>query len=64
MNMLGRFQRSWHLFQASLAVLRQQPKLLAFPVVIAGCTAGMLLFFLAPLNGSVYQSILATAPEF
>lgn len=49
MNMLGRFQRSWHLFQASLAVLRQQPKLLAFPVVIAGCTAGMLLFFLAPL---------------
>lgn len=47
--MLERFERSWQLFRSALAVLRQRPKLLAFPIVIAGCTAGMLLFFLAPL---------------
>lgn len=49
MNPISKFARSWQLFRSSVGVIVQQPRLLAFPVVITAATAVILLFFLAPL---------------
>jgi hypothetical protein len=49
MSLTSRIANSWHLFTRSLAVMRDQPKLLFFPVVIFIFTVGILFFFLAPV---------------
>jgi hypothetical protein len=46
---MNKFQRSWLLFKSSLAVLFQNRTLLVFPLVTAGCTVLILLFFLTPV---------------
>jgi hypothetical protein len=45
-----RLQRSWQLFQRSVLVLRDHPKLLIFPIVTGVLTAVIALFFLAPVG--------------
>jgi len=42
-------QRSWQLFQRSVGVIREHPKLLVFPVVTGVLTTAIALFFLAPV---------------
>ncbi|MGE3309466.1 MAG: DUF6159 family protein [Limisphaerales bacterium] len=48
-NKPGRFRRSWLLFKSSVRVIRENPKLLVFPIVIAACTLVITLFFIAPI---------------
>ena len=43
-----KLSRSWLLFRTSLQVIRDNPKLLLFPVVTAVCTGVIMLFFFAP----------------
>lgn len=49
MGKAGKFKNSWLLFKSSLAVVRDNKKLLVFPVVIAVLTIFIALFFLAPI---------------
>jgi Family of unknown function (DUF6159) len=44
----SKFARSWLLFTTSLQVVRQNKKLLLFPVVTSVCSVVMVLFFFAP----------------
>jgi len=44
----GKLQRSWSLFTGSLQVIRQNPRLMLFPLTTSVCSVVMLLFFLAP----------------
>ena len=44
-----KLNRSWQLFKRSVLVIRDHPKLLAFPLVTGVLTAGIALFFLAPV---------------
>ncbi len=44
----GKLSRSWLLFTTSFQVIRQNRKLLLFPIVTTICSAIMLLFFVAP----------------
>ena len=44
-----KLHRSWQLFVRSIAVIREHPKLLLFPLVTGLLTFGIALFFLAPL---------------
>jgi hypothetical protein len=46
---MSKFQRSWALFKCSLRVLRENPKLLLFPIVVSILTCVIALFFIAPL---------------
>jgi hypothetical protein len=46
---MNKFRRSWLLFKSSVSVIGKNPKLLVFPIVIAGFVALIALFFLAPL---------------
>lgn len=46
--MRNKFTRSWALFQASLQVIRQNPRLLLFPLVTALCSVVIAAFFFAP----------------
>jgi hypothetical protein len=46
---LERLSRSWQLFLRSIRVIRDHPKLLAFPIVTGILTAWIALFFLAPV---------------
>jgi hypothetical protein len=46
---MNKFRRSWLLFKSSVSVIGKNPKLLVFPVIIAGFVALIALFFLAPL---------------
>ena len=58
---MNRFTRSWILFKSSLAIMRQNPQLVIFPVVISGFTVMIVLFFLLPVTfrptGYPYSSI-------
>jgi hypothetical protein len=50
MNAIGeKLHRSWQLFKHSVMVIREHPKLLVFPIVTGILTAGIALFFLAPV---------------
>jgi len=57
---MNKFQRSWQLFQSSLAVMRREKKLLLFPILTAVCTVFIVLLFLAPVafqpTGYAYAS--------
>jgi hypothetical protein len=44
-----KLQRSWQLFQSSVRVILQNPKLLIFPIVTGVLTSAIALFFLAPV---------------
>src|SRR5262245_53404880 len=44
-----KLQRSWQFFQRSVAVIRDHPKLLVFPIVTGLLTTAIALFFLAPV---------------
>ncbi len=44
----SKFTRSWLLFTTSLQVVRQNKKLLLFPVVTSVCSVVIMLFFFAP----------------
>jgi hypothetical protein len=44
----SKLSRSWLLFTTSLQVVRQNKKLLLFPLVTSVCSVAMMLFFLAP----------------
>jgi len=44
-----KLSRSWQLFKRSVLVIRQNPKLLIFPIVTGLLTASIALFFLAPV---------------
>ena len=44
----SKLSRSWLLFTTSLQVVRQNKKLLLFPIVSSGCSVVILLFFVAP----------------
>jgi hypothetical protein len=44
-----KLQRSWQLFTRSVAVIRDHPKLLIFPIVTGLLTTAIALFFLAPI---------------
>src|SRR5436853_7933868 len=44
----SKLSRSWLLFTTSFQVVRQNWKLLLFPIVTTICSAIMLLFFVAP----------------
>jgi hypothetical protein len=44
----SKLSRSWLLFTTSLQVVRQNTKLLLFPIVTSVCSVVMLLFFVAP----------------
>ncbi len=46
---MNKFQRSWQLFQTSLAVMRRDPRLLLFPVITTAFTAFIVLLFLLPV---------------
>lgn len=46
---MGRIENSWRLFKSTLAVIGANPKLLAYPVLIAVMTVGIFLFFLGPV---------------
>jgi hypothetical protein len=46
--MHNKFTRSWALFQASFQVIRQNPRLLLFPLVTALCSVVIAVFFFAP----------------
>jgi hypothetical protein len=46
--MLNKLTRSWSLFTTSLQIIRQNRKLLLFPLVVSACSLVMLLFFVAP----------------
>jgi hypothetical protein len=45
-----KLNRSWQLFKRSVLVIRQHPRLLAFPVVTGLLTTAIALFFLAPVG--------------
>lgn len=47
--MLNKLARSWQLLLTSLQVVRQNRKLLLFPLVTAACTIVIALFFIAPV---------------
>ena len=47
-SILHKLSRSWLLFTTSFQVVRQNKKLLLFPIVTTVCSAVMLLFFVAP----------------
>src|SRR5262249_47366093 len=50
MNAISKkLQRSWQLFQRSVVVIRDHPKLLVFPIVTGLLTTAIALFFLAPV---------------
>jgi hypothetical protein len=50
MNAIGeKLHRSLQLFKRSVLVIREHPKLLVFPIVTGILTAGIALFFLAPV---------------
>jgi len=44
-----KLQRSWALFQSSVRVILEHPKLLIFPFVTGALTSAIALFFLAPV---------------
>ena len=44
-----KLSRSWQLFKRSVLVIREQPKLLVFPIVTGLLTTAIALFFLAPV---------------
>jgi len=46
--------RSWQLFRRSVLVIQQNPMLLIFPVVTGLLTAGIALFFLAPVGLMIF----------
>ena len=46
---MGRFQRSWKLFNASLEVIAGNKQLIVFPILISVMMAVIVLFFLAPV---------------
>lgn len=48
MSLTSRVHTSWQLLQSSLRVLRDQPRLLVFPVVAGLCLLVLALFFFAP----------------
>src|SRR5207248_11187993 len=45
-----KLNRSWQLFKRSVLVIRENPKLLIFPIVIGLLTLAIALFFLAPVG--------------
>ena len=45
-----KLRRSWQLFVRSIAVMRQHPKLLVFPLLTSLFTLAIALFFLAPVG--------------
>ncbi|SPE54481.1 conserved membrane hypothetical protein [Verrucomicrobia bacterium] len=49
-TIIEKIQRSWQLFERSVRVLREQPKLLVFPLVTGLVTAVIALFFLVPVG--------------
>jgi len=49
-TLIEKLQRSWQLFKRSVQVIQEHPKLLVFPIVTALLTAGIALFFLAPVG--------------
>src|SRR5262245_18122236 len=50
MSAIGqKISRSWQLFKCSVRVIRDHPKLLAFPMVTGVITGLIALFFLAPV---------------
>ncbi len=46
---MGKFRRSWMLFNASMTVLFSNKELILFPIVIAALMVVIVLFFLAPV---------------
>jgi hypothetical protein len=46
---MGRFQRSWQLFKASMSVISSHKELILFPIVIAMLMVVIVLFFVAPV---------------
>ncbi|MBU6401676.1 MAG: hypothetical protein KGS61_15270 [Verrucomicrobia bacterium] len=56
---MDRLSRSWELFQCSLRLMRDHPKLLVFPFLIDVFTIGVLLFFLVPVVVAFAASKLA-----
>ena len=49
-----KLNRSWQLFKRSVLVIRENPKLLIFPMVTGLLTAAIALFFLAPVGLMVF----------
>lgn len=49
MSLSTRLHTSWQLLQRSLRVLRDHPKLVLFPILSAGCSVLLVLFFLVPV---------------
>src|SRR5579862_6514036 len=47
--MITKFQQSWQIFKASIAVTFENRKLLLFPILSAFLTAVIALFFLVPM---------------
>ncbi len=70
MSLSTRLHTSWQLLGSSVRVLRDQPRLLLFPVVTMACTLAMALFFLAPIvflgieAGAFAEGWEAAAQEF
>jgi hypothetical protein len=54
----NRFHRSWNLFQSSMRVIRDHPKLLVFPFITGVATLVIALFFLLPV------AVLVLAPHW
>ena len=48
-TVIEKLNHSWRLFQASVRVIRDHPKLLVFPIVTGALTSLIALFFLAPV---------------
>jgi hypothetical protein len=49
MSWTSRLQTSWQLLQSSIRVLRDQPRLLLFPIISTLCALTLALFFFAPV---------------
>jgi hypothetical protein len=50
MSFATRLKNSWHLFTQSLTVMRDNKKLMAFPLVTAALTLLIILFFIVPVT--------------
>lgn len=56
-----KLQRSWQLFKRSVLVIRENPKLLVFPVVTGVLITAIALFFLAPVGLLLYSYLASIA---
>ncbi|MCL4255138.1 MAG: hypothetical protein KJ043_15345, partial [Anaerolineae bacterium] len=61
--MFKTFSRSWELFKASLAVLRQDKELMIFPLISAAGLIVVTILFLIPLGASGLLATVGSGAE-